>query len=115
MNTFSVWGTVKSYAGGVHEDHIIQKRYTEMDIPENITARQMYDELLSAKEGKGRYYLLLDEIQEVSGWDRAINGLLEGSNVDIYVTGANSKLMSSEIATLSDRSVSVNSIYNYLR
>ena len=93
---------------GIPEDHIIQKRYTEMDIPENITAKQMYDELLSAMEGKGRCYLLLDEIQEVSGWERAINSLLEGSNVDIYVTGSNSKLMSSEISTyLTGRYVSI--------
>lgn len=93
---------------GIPEDHIIQKRYTEMDIPENITAKQMYDELLSAMEGKERCYLLLDEIQEVSGWERAINSLLEGSNVDIYVTGSNSKLMSSEISTyLTGRYVSI--------
>ena len=93
---------------GIPEDHIIQKRYTEMDIPENITAKQMHDELISAMEGKGRCYLLLDEIQEVTGWERAINGLLEGSNVDIYVTGSNSKLMSSEIATyLTGRYVSI--------
>lgn len=99
---------VELLSRGVPEDHIIQKRYTEMDIPENITAKQMYDELLSAMEGRGRCYLLLDEIQEVSGWERAINSLLEGSNVDIYVTGSNSKLMSSEIATyLTGRYVSI--------
>lgn len=99
---------VELLSRGVSEDHIIQKRYTEMDIPENITAKQMYDELIAAMEGKGRYYLLLDEIQEVSGWERAINSLLEGSNVDIYVTGSNSKLMSSEIATyLTGRYVSI--------
>ena len=93
---------------GIPEDHIIQKRYTEMDIPENITAKQMYDELMAAMEGKGRCYLLLDEIQEVSGWERAINSLLEGSNVDIYVTGSNSKLMASEIATyLTGRYISI--------
>ena len=93
---------------GISEDHIIQKRYTEMDIPENITAKQMHDELLAAMEGKGRCYLLLDEIQEVAGWERAINSLLENSNVDIYVTGSNSKLMSGEIATyLTGRYVSI--------
>lgn len=93
---------------GIPEDHIIQKRYTEMDIPENITAKQMYDELISAMEGKGRCYLLLDEIQEVPGWERAINSLFEGRDVDIYVTGSNSKLMSSEIATyLTGRYISV--------
>ena len=99
---------VELLSRGIPEDHIIQKRYTEMDIPENITAKQMYDELLVTMDGKGRCYLLLDEIQEVIGWERAINSLLEGSNVDIYVTGSNSKLMSSEIATyLTGRYVSI--------
>ena len=84
---------------GVSMDHIICKRYTEMDIPESITAKQMYDELTAAMLGKGHCYLLLDEIQEIDGWEKAVNSLLEDSNTDIYVTGSNSKLMSSEIST----------------
>lgn len=84
---------------GVPEDHIIHKKYTEMDIPETITAKQMYDELLLTMKGKGRCYLLLDEIQEVKGWEKAVNSLLEEDHADIYVTGSNSKLMSSEIST----------------
>ena len=96
---------------GVSVDHIICKRYTEMDIPENITAKQMYDELTAAMAGKGHCYLLLDEIQEIDGWEKAINSLLEGADADIYVTGSNSKLMSSEISTyLTGRYVSIQSI-----
>ena len=52
---------------GVPADHIICKRYTEMDIPENITAKQMYDELVETMAGKGHCYLLLDEMQEMNG------------------------------------------------
>ncbi len=93
---------------GISEDHIISKRYTEMDIPENITAKQMYDELVEAMQGKGHCYLLLDEIQEIDGWEKAVNSLLEGADADIYVTGSNSKLMSSEISTyLTGRYVSI--------
>ena len=93
---------------GIQADHIIQKRYTEMDIPEDISATEMYRELLEQIRGKGRCYLLLDEIQEVKGWERCINSLLEGQNVDIYVTGSNSKLMSSELSTyLTGRFVSI--------
>ena len=56
----------------------------------------------------GRYYLLLDEVQEVEGWEKAVNSLLENAETDIYVTGSNSKLMSSEISTyLSGRYVSI--------
>ena len=84
---------------GVSQDHIIEKRYTDMDIPESITAKQMYDELVEAIGGKEHCYLLLDEIQEVPGWEKAINNLLEAGKADIYITGSNSKLMSSEIST----------------
>lgn len=84
---------------GVPADHIICKRYTEMDIPDNISAKDMYDELISLMQGKEHCYLLLDEIQEIDAWEKAVNSLLEESNSDIYVTGSNSKLMSSEIST----------------
>ncbi len=84
---------------GIQEENIIEKRYTDMDIPENITAKQMYDELAESMSGKEHCYLLLDEIQEVPGWEKAINNLLEEGNADIYITGSNSKLMSSEIST----------------
>ena len=70
-----------------------------MDIPENITAKQMYDELIAEIAGKEKCYILLDEIQEIKGWEKAVNSLLEGTNADVYVTGSNSKLMSSEIST----------------
>ena len=98
----------KLVAHGVSEEQIICKRYTEMDIPENITARQMYDELLAAMDGKERCYILLDEVQEIDGWERVVNSILEKTNADVYVTGSNSKLMSSEISTyLTGRYVSI--------
>ena len=95
-------------ARGIPEDHIITKRYTEMDIPENTTAKEMYDELMTMLDQKGHCYLLLDEIQEITGWEKAVNNLLEAADADIYVTGSNSKLMSSEISTyLTGRYVSI--------
>lgn len=84
---------------GVPADSIIAKRYTEMDIPEDLSAKQMYDELIAAMGDRPRCYLLLDEIQEIDGWEKAVNSLLESGRADIYVTGSNSKLMSSEIST----------------
>lgn len=93
---------------GIPEDHIVIKKYTEMDIPDTITAKQMYDELVSRVEDDKRYYFLLDEIQEIKGWEKAVNSLLEGMNAYIYVTGSNSKLMSSEISTyLTGRYISI--------
>ena len=93
---------------GIPEERIVSRRYTEMDLADNLTAKAMHDDLRAAIEGKGRCYLLLDELQEVEGWEKAVNSLLEGADVDIYVTGSNSKLMSSEISTyLTGRYVSI--------
>lgn len=56
----------------------------------------------------GRCYLLLEEVQEIDGWEKAVNSLLEDADTDIYVTGANSRLMSSEISTyISGRYISI--------
>ncbi len=93
---------------GIAKENIVSRKYNEMDIDNNFTAKEMYADLKSAIDGKGRCYLFLDELQEIDGWEKAVNSLLEGENVDIYVTGSNSKLMSSEISTyLSGRYVSI--------
>lgn len=89
----------KLLASGIEKKCIICKRYTDMDIAQNVTAKQMYDELVCESRDNDYSYLILDEIQEISGWEKAVNSLLEKGNFDIYVTGSNSKLMSSEIST----------------
>lgn len=84
---------------GISENNIILRRYTSFEISDNYTARDMYSDIKKEMRGGGKYYLLLDEVQEVDGWEKAVNSLMEDYNVDIYVTGSNSKLMSSEIST----------------
>ncbi len=84
---------------GVAEDHIICVRYTSEDFANGMTDKDMYNQIKERIKGDGKYYLLLDEVQEVSGWEKAVNSFLEGFDTDIYVTGSNSKLMSSEIST----------------
>lgn len=94
---------------GIEEDKIISKRYTEMDVDENYTSKEMYAELKNLIANKGRCYLFIDEPQEVDNWEKVINSLFESEDVDIYITGSNSKLMSSEISTyLTGRYVSIN-------
>ena len=93
---------------GVSEDHIIFMRYTSEALDEAMTARAMYRGIKSRMADGGRYYLLLDEVQEVEDWEKAVNSLLEDADTDIYVTGSNSRLMSGEISTyLSGRYVSI--------
>ncbi|WP_303834021.1 ATP-binding protein [Ruminococcus flavefaciens] len=83
---------------GVSKENIIERRYNEI-MYEDFSAKEMYSDIKTAISDKGRCYLLLDELQEIKGWEKVINDLLENSDVDIYVTGSNSKLMSSEIST----------------
>ena len=88
---------------GVPEDHIISLSFDQDD-------ENMRDDLLDVKALKaylyerikddGDYYLMLDEIQEVEGFERLMNGLNAKPNVDIYITGSNSHLLSSDINTL---------------
>lgn len=93
---------------GIRENHIIFMRYTSEEFDDGMTAKDMYQSIKRRMNDRGRYYLLLDEIQEVEGWEKAVNSLLEDEDTDIYVTGSNSRLMSSEISTyLSGRYVSI--------
>ncbi len=93
---------------GVSADHIIHLCYTSEELDDSMTAKLMYRDIKEKMTDNNRYYLLLDEVQEVSNWEKAVNSLLEDANTDIYVTGSNSKLMSSEISTyLTGRYISI--------
>ena len=84
---------------GIDENHIITRKYSNEDYDKSFTSKKMYEELKSLMVDNNKYYFLLDELQEISGWEKVINTLLENYNTDIYVTGSNSRLMSSEIST----------------
>ena len=93
---------------GVSADHVIHLRYTSEELDDGMTAKQMYRDIKGRMTDGQRYYLLLDEVQEVECWEKAITSLLEDANTDIYVTGSNSKLMSGEISTyLTGRYISI--------
>ena len=93
---------------GIDADHIISMRYTSEDYDDGMTDKDMYQGIKERMTDDGRYYLLLDEVQEIAGWEKAVNSLLENADTDIYVTGSNSKLMASEISTyLTGRYVSI--------
>lgn len=93
---------------GVPEDHIVKMSYTSEEFEDGMTDKEMYRGILEKMGGAGQYYLLLDEVQEIEGWEKAVNSLLEKGNADIYVTGSNSKLMAGEISTyLSGRYITI--------
>lgn len=92
----------------ISKENIFQKKYTSKELPENYNADDMYKDIKEIIKGKGHCYLLLDEVQEVNGWEKVVNSLFEDFDVDIYITGSNSKLLSSEISTyLSGRFIQI--------
>ena len=93
---------------GIDAEHIINMRYTSEVFDDDMTDKDMYNEIKGKMIDNERYYLLLDEVQEIDGWEKAVNSLLENDKTDIYVTGSNSKMMSSEISTyLTGRYISI--------
>ncbi len=79
-------------------ERIISCRYDSMEY-EDMTAKQMYAQLKERLSPSGKTYMFLDEVQEIKGWEKVINSLASDFDVDLYVTGSNSRMMSSEIAT----------------
>lgn len=67
-----------------------------------IEKRNELDEILIPKLEKNneKKYLIIDEIQNIQEWEKSINGYYKAYNIDIYITGSNSKLLSQELATL---------------
>lgn len=82
----------------IPDERIISCRYDSMEYVD-LTAEDMYDQLKSRLSTEGKTYLFLDEVQEIEGWERVVNSLASDFDVDLYVTGSNSRMMSSEIAT----------------
>ncbi len=92
----------------ISTDNIFQKKYTTKELPENYNADDMYRDIKAVIDGKGHCFLLLDEVQEIDGWEKVVNSLFESYDVDIYITGSNSKLLSGEISTyLSGRFIQI--------
>ena len=82
----------------IPKENIISMRFDSMEY-EDMTAKQMFETIKAGLSAQGRTYLFLDEVQEISGWEKVVNSFLGEYDVDIYVTGSNSRMMSSEIAT----------------
>ena len=89
---------------GVQEDHIISISFDieDEDTPRELLDREklkeyLYSRIISKTEP---YYVFLDEIQEVENFEKIVNGLNNRPNVDVYITGSNSKYLSNDIITI---------------
>lgn len=83
---------------GIPESRIVSYCFDSMEY-EDMTAKQMYSELKSCVSPEGKTYFFLDEMQEIKGWEKVVNSLSSDYDVDLYITGSNSRMMSSEIST----------------
>lgn len=85
---------------GAREDQIIYVNFEAVEYA-GVRTREQFLELAKemTKEDK-QYYVLLDEVQLVEGWEEVVNGLLVGEKCDIYITGSNSKMLPREISTV---------------
>lgn len=83
---------------GIPEERIVSYRFDSMEY-DDMTAKQLYEMLKTRLSVGEKTYLFLDEVQEISSWEKTVNSINTDFNVDIYVTGSNSRMMSSEIAT----------------
>ena len=83
---------------GIPESRIVSYCFDSMEF-EDMTAKQMYSELKSRVSPEGKTYFFLDEMQEIKGWEKVVNSLSSDYDVDLYITGSNSRMMSSEIST----------------
>lgn len=83
---------------GIAPEQIVSYRFDSMEY-DGYSAREIYALLKGALAPQRRTYLFLDEVQEIEGWEKVVNSLATDFDVDIYLTGSNSRMMSSEIAT----------------
>ncbi len=84
---------------GVTEDHIIMIALDDADNTKLLDSKELGNFIKSKIKDDDLYYILLDEIQLVSNFEFLLNGLLRKENLDIYVTGSNSKFLSTDIIT----------------
>ncbi len=83
---------------GVDENRIVSLRFDSMEY-DGMTAKQLYELLKGRLVSDEKTYLFLDEVQEIDFWEKTVNSINTDYDVDIYVTGSNSRMMSSEIST----------------
>jgi len=94
---------------GISGENIIYINFESMEYSDIDNAKNLYSFVKSRISNNLKFYILLDEIQEVKSWEKAINSFLVDFNADIYITGSNSNLLSSELATyIAGRYIEIN-------
>ncbi len=84
---------------GISEERLLHYSFDSLEYEDIKTSKALFEHLKQHLVSGGKTYLFLDEIQEVKSWEKVVNSLATDYDVDIYVTGSNSRMMSSEIST----------------
>ena len=93
---------------GIEKDRIIYINFDSKKNKHLLNEDVLYDHLISKTSEKMTYFLL-DEIQMVKGWERVVDSLQEDADADIYITGSNAYMLSTELSTfLTGRNIPIN-------
>jgi hypothetical protein len=84
---------------GIKEDHIIYINFEDYDYTDYTKAKEFNKYVKDKIKDKKKYYLLFDEIQNVEDFEKVINSFRATMNVSIFITGSNSKVLSSDLST----------------
>ena len=85
---------------GVKDNHIIHIRFESLEYEDLKTYKELNEYILERINTDGINYILLDEVQYVENWERAVNSLHLMKNTDIIITGSNAYMLSSDLSTL---------------
>lgn len=88
--------------------NVIYMNFESFEFDKIIDYKDMYNEIKKQIKSEGKTYILLDEVQRVTNWEKCVNALTVDFNCDIYITGSNAYLLSSELSTyLSGRYIEI--------
>ena len=84
---------------GIRDDEMLMMNFESSEFDPLTDYRELNSYLRDKVPANGRFYLFLDEIQRVEGWERTVNALMVDTEADVYITGSNAHLLSSDLAT----------------
>jgi predicted AAA+ superfamily ATPase len=87
-------------SNGVSSKSIIFLNFEERENLNFTDWIELYDEIIKTVNADQKYYIFLDEVQLINDFERLVNSLYTKKNIDLYITGSNAYLLSSELATL---------------
>lgn len=85
---------------GINDNQIIYLNFEDYRIREYKNTKKLYHYIENNLSSEGKTYIFLDEVQEVNDFEKVVNSFHAMHNVDIYLTGSNSKMLSGEYASL---------------